>query len=76
MTNTPSTTVTTNWPAPIQTTADGMGATLTPDRMEVGRPYPYRLAGQWYVAVKDADGAVDVYEFRRSLLARLRRWFR
>jgi hypothetical protein len=54
----------------------GGGVVITPDAMEVDRPYPGRFHDEWMVWIKRADGTVDVYRFRASWLERLRRWLR
>ena len=56
----------------VQRTGLG-GVILTPEAMDVDRPYPYLINGAWFAAVKRADGAIDLYRFdRRSLVDRLR----
>ena len=34
---------------------------VDPNLMNVLEPYPFRLAGQWLIAVKQHDGEVDFY---------------
>jgi hypothetical protein len=46
-------------PAPI--TYEGESALLNPEAMNVDEPYPYRLDGDWHIAVKRADGTLDVF---------------
>lgn len=35
-----------------------------PDRMEEGTPYPFRLAGSWFVALKRPAGHLDFFSVK------------
>jgi hypothetical protein len=34
------------------------------DSMDPGRPYPYKLGGEWLIAVLRLDGKIDFYSFK------------
>lgn len=34
------------------------------EAMEIGRPYSYRLGGEWLAAIKRADGKIDSFALR------------
>lgn len=44
------------------------GVEIDQDKMEIGRPYPYRLDGTWFVAVRHSKkaGDVDIYHYSRE----------
>ena len=52
---------------PFTSTEDG-GVEFDENLMEVDRPYPYCLAGVWFVAVRHSadDGDVEIYHFSRE----------
>ena len=43
-----------------QPTSAGDGVVrFNPEQMEQGAPYPFRLSGSWFVAVKRQEGHID-----------------
>ena len=46
---------------PFTRTAEG-GVEFDEDRMELRRPYPFNIGGEWFVAAKHAAGDVRIYE--------------
>ena len=46
-------------PSQPEIVSDGSMVRFDPEQMEQGTPYPFRLSGSWFVAVKRQEGHLD-----------------
>ena len=54
--------------SPYRLIDKGKGVEFREDKMDLGRPYPYRLGSVWFVAVRHSedDGDVEIYHCSRE----------